>query len=133
MNELMNPLIRGTDPGIWILVRTKMWRILNTALKHAYRVLLEVKLSSRQLSSYEANMVKDDTVLFNVRIIYVKINIWTVEYQKLANCRLLLLIWPFIVHREKLVQYGDVPSYNFMYNFARLAVRISTHTVRTKM
>ncbi len=65
----MNPLIRGSmDPGIWIRIRTKMWRILNTALKHAFRVLLEVKLSSRQLSFYEANMVKDDIVLINVRI-----------------------------------------------------------------
>jgi hypothetical protein len=27
-----------------------------------------VPLSSRQLSSYEANMVKDDIVLFNMRI-----------------------------------------------------------------
>jgi hypothetical protein len=61
-------LVRDTDPGIWIRIRTKMSRMLNTALKHTYRVLLEVKLSSRQLSSYEANMVNDDIVLFNVRI-----------------------------------------------------------------
>jgi hypothetical protein len=32
-------------------------------------------------------------------------------------------VWPFIVHREKLIQYVDALGYNYKCNFARLAVR----------
>ncbi len=46
---------------------------------------------------------------------------------------------PFIVHREKLVQYIDALGYNYKCNFARLAcncsevVLIGTHRLRMRI